>query len=198
MSNPKPNIPAEQLADIAEAVRTMRSGGIILYPTDTVWGIGCDARNAKAVERIYRLKQREDSKAMICLVDSLAMLDATVEEVPEVAEQLIEAAVEPVTVIYDRGRGVASNLLAADGSLGVRLTRDAFAAALCRGMRGPVVSTSANISGQPTPRDFASIPEEIRQAVDYVCTSRREDAPCAKSSTVIKISAGGLFKILRS
>lgn len=179
------------------AVDTMRRGGVILYPTDTIWGIGCDARNADAVRRIYEIKRRADSKALICLVDSLAMLDAAVETVPEVAEQLIEAAVDPITIVYDKGRGVAPELLAPDGSLGIRLTREHFSAALCRAMRGPVVSTSANVSGQPAPRCFAEIPDEIKKAVDYVCLSRRHETAPAKASTVIKISDGGIFKILR-
>ena len=183
--------------DVACAVDVMRKGGVILYPTDTVWGIGCDARNADAVKRIYEIKKRVDSKALICLVDSLAMLDATVEFVPEAAEQLIEAAVDPITIVYDHGRGVASELLAPDGSVGVRLTREAFSSSLCRGMRGPVVSTSANISGMPAPLDFITIPEEIIKAVDYVCKSRRNDPPAHKSSTVIKISDSGVFRILR-
>lgn len=184
--------------DIKSARDVMLRGGVILYPTDTIWGLGCDARNSEAVRRIFEIKRRDDSKALITLVDSLAMLDSIVEEVPEVAEQLIEAAVDPITIVYDRGRGVAPELLAADGSIGVRLTREAFSAALCKAMRGPVVSTSANVSGQESPRAFAEIPQEIIDAVDYVCTSRRDEAPAAKASTVIKISAGGLFKILRS
>lgn len=183
--------------DIAAAVDTMRRGGVILYPTDTVWGLGCDARNADAVRRIFDIKKRADSKALICLVNSMAMLDATVDDVPEVAEQLIEAAVDPITIVYDRGRGIAPELMASDGSVGVRLTREPFSAALCGAMRGPVVSTSANISGYPAPLDFLSIPQEIKEAVDYVCTSRRDEPASAKPSTVIKISAGGLFKILR-
>lgn len=187
----------EMREDINAAVQTMRRGGVIVYPTDTIWGIGCDARNADAVKRIYQIKQRADSKALICLVSSLAMLDATVGDVPEVAEQLIEAAVDPVTIVYDHGRGVAPDLLASDGSLGVRLTREAFSAALCSAMRGPIVSTSANISGQPAPRDFISIPRSIIEAADYVCTSRRDESAALKASSVIKISSGGLFQILR-
>lgn len=190
-------IDEDMRADITAAVAAMRNGGVILYPTDTIWGIGCDARNAEAVRRIYEIKRRADSKALICLVSSLAMLDATVEDVPEAAEQLIEAAVEPITIVYDKGRNVAADLLAEDGSLGVRLTRERFSAGLCNAMRGPVVSTSANISGMPAPRDYASISEEILDAVDYVCTSRRNEPPASKASSVIKISAGGLFKILR-
>lgn len=183
--------------DINQAVAVMRRGGVILYPTDTIWGIGCDARNAEAVKRVFEIKRRADSKALITLVGSMAMLDSVVDSVPEVAEQLVELAVDPVTVIYDHGRGVASELLAPDGSIGVRLTREPFSNALCMAMRGPVVSTSANISGEPSPLDFQSIPQEIIQAVDYVCTSRRSEPAAAKASSVIKISEGGLFKIIR-
>lgn len=184
-------------SDIRAAVDVMRRGGVILYPTDTIWGIGCDARNSVAVRRVYEIKRRADAKALITLVSSMAMLDATVDEVPEVAEQLIDVAVKPITIIYDKGRNVAPELLAADGSIGIRLTRERFSAALCRAMRGPVVSTSANISGQPSPRNFASISEDIKKAVDYVCLSRRDEAPVFKASTIIKISSGGLFKIIR-
>lgn len=183
--------------DIRNAVEVLRRGGVILYPTDTIWGLGCDARNAEAVDRIYKIKQRADSKALITLVGSLPMLDATVEEVPEVAEQLIDVSIEPITIIYDHGTGVAPNLTAEDGSIGVRLTREPFSEALCNTFRGPIVSTSANISGEPAPLDFASIPQAIKDAVDYVCTSRRDEAPATKASSIIKISKGGLFKIIR-
>lgn len=187
----------ETQADLRQAVDVLRRGGVILYPTDTVWGIGCDARNAEAVKKVYDIKRRADSKAMIVLVDSMAMLDRTVDEIPEVAEQLIEAAFDPLTIIYDRGTGVAENLLADDGSLGVRLTREPFSAALCRALRAPLVSTSANISGEKTPMTFAEIPQEILDAVDYVCTSRRNEPTNPKPSGIIKISHGGLFKIIR-
>ncbi len=190
-------VDAEMCEDIRRAVEALRCGGTILYPTDTIWGIGCDARNAKAVKRVYEIKRRSDSKALITLVGSLPMLDATVEEVPEVAEQLIDVAVDPITIIYDHGTGVAPDLLAEDGSIGVRLTRETFSAALCNAFRGPIVSTSANISGEPAPLDYDSIPQEIKDAVDYVCTSRRDEAPASKASSIIKISQGGLFKIIR-
>lgn len=191
------NLSEAQASDIAEATRVLREGGVILYPTDTVWGIGCDARNSRAVRRIFEIKRRSEAKALITLVDSLAALDRVVDDVPEVAAQLAELSDSPVTIIYDHGRDVAPELLAPDGSIGVRLTREPFSAALCRSLRGPLVSTSANISGEPTPMDFASISPEILAAVDYVCTSRRDEAPAAKSSSVIKISEGGVFKILR-
>lgn len=191
------NFSEAQASDIAEATRVLREGGVILYPTDTVWGIGCDARNSRAVRRIFEIKHRSEAKALITLVDSLAALDRVVDDVPEVAAQLAELSDSPVTIIYDHGRDVAPELLAPDGSIGVRLTREPFSAALCRSLRGPLVSTSANISGEPTPMDFASISPEILAAVDYVCTSRHDEAPAAKSSSVIKISEGGVFKILR-
>ncbi|MGM9872073.1 MAG: L-threonylcarbamoyladenylate synthase [Muribaculaceae bacterium] len=187
----------QQRLDIKTAVEVMRRGGVIVYPTDTVWGIGCDARNSQAVARIFDIKHRAEAKALITLVSSMAMLERTVDCVPEAAEMLIEAAVDPVTIIYDRGIGVAPELLAPDGSIGIRLTRDPFAAALCSTLRGPVVSTSANISGEPTPGDFAAINRQILDAADYVCTSRRDDPPGAKPSTVIKICNNGVFKILR-
>ena len=190
-------ITPEMTADIRSAVDVMRRGGVILYPTDTVWGIGCDARNAEAVAKVYAIKKRADAKALITLVDSLAALDSVVESVPEVAEQLIEVSVDPITIIYDKGHGVAPNLTAEDGSLAVRLTREEFSAALCRAFRGPVVSTSANISGNPTPMNFAEIAPQLLEAVDYVCTSRRDEAPAKKASSIIKISEGGLFKIIR-
>lgn len=191
------NLNEDFRSDIAQAVEVMRHGGVILYPTDTVWGLGCDARNSKAVQRIFEIKQRSEAKALITLVDSIAALDRVVEDIPEVAIQLIEVATDPVTIIYDRGIGVAPELLAEDGSIGVRLTREEFSANLCHALRAPLVSTSANISGAPTPLDFKSIASEILEAVDYVCESRRNDPAASKASSVIKIGAGGLFKVLR-
>lgn len=183
--------------DIKKAVEAMRRGGVILYPTDTIWGLGCDARNAEAIKRIYQIKQRSDSKALITLVSSMAMLERTVGEIPEAAEQLIEAAVDPITIVYDHGPGVAPELLADDGSLGVRLTRERFSAELCQAMRGPIVSTSANISGEPSAKCFTEISPKILESVDYVCSSRRDEGAVSKPSTIIKISQGGLFKIIR-
>lgn len=183
--------------DIRSACNAMKRGGIILYPTDTVWGIGCDATNSTAVKRIFDLKRRADSKAMITLVADMAALDRVVGIVPEAAEQLIEASDRPVTVVYDRGRGVAPELLSSDGSLGVRVTKEKFSQMLCRAMRRPIVSTSANISGHPTPHTFSAISPEIIDGVDYVCTSRRNENKPSKASLVIKISDNGVFKILR-
>lgn len=185
--------------DIDKALEVLRRGGIILYPTDTVWGIGCDATRAEAVSRIYILKRREDSKALICLLDSPDSLDRWVGGVPEVAYQLLDAAVEPLTVIYDKAFAppLAGNLPAPDGSLAVRVTADPFCRELCRRLRRPLVSTSANVSGQPTPACFADISAEIRQGVDYVCESGRTQNPGAKPSTIIKLTESGIVTILR-
>ncbi len=187
----------QYIDDVKAAVNVLRSGGLILYPTDTVWGIGCDATNSEAVKRVYELKHRVDSKALITLVDSLPALERVVADVPEVAYQLIEAAVDPITIVYDHGVGVAPELLAPDGSIGVRITNEEISASICRMLRRPLVSTSANISGRPSPSSFDSIPSEIFDGVDYVCLSKRLDPWPEKPSTVIKISEGGVFKILR-
>ena len=183
--------------DMAEAVKVLKTGGVILYPTDTVWGLGCDATNAEAVERIYRIKQRQDSKALIVLADSEAMISRYVAEVPEVAWDVIELATRPTTVIFDRGLNLASNLLAQDGSVGIRLSREAFSSQLCFHLRKPIVSTSANVSGQPSPRIFREIIEEIRQQVDYVVRYRQDDITPASPSSVIKLGRGGEVKIIR-
>lgn len=184
-------------ADLKEAVRVMREGGIILYPTDTVWGIGCDARNEDAIKKIYALKRREDSKSMLALVSSEGMLQRTVKEVPEIAWQLIDAAVNPMTIIYDEAVGVASNLKAEDGSLGVRITNERFSNKLCERMRGPIVSTSANISGKPTPHNFHEISKEIIDGVDYVCKFRQKERKAASPSNIIKITKGNIIKVIR-
>ncbi|MDO4692107.1 MAG: L-threonylcarbamoyladenylate synthase [Porphyromonadaceae bacterium] len=183
--------------DIEAAVEIMRRGGVILYPTDTVWGIGCDATNPEAVARIYEIKRRADAKSMLVLVDSLAALEGVIPDVPEVAYDIIELAIRPVTIIYDSARGIAPNLLAEDGSLGVRLSKEAFSSALARQMRAPIVSTSANISGEPTPMVFSAISQEIIDAVDYVVGYRQKDTKTSPPSQIIKLSSKGEVKIIR-
>lgn len=188
---------SEQMkADIARAVAVLKDGGLILYPTDTVWGIGCDATNGDAVRRVYALKGREDSKALITLVGDLAALERVADGIPDVAYDIIEYATRPITIIYDRAIGVSDALTGADGTIGVRLTREAFSNALCRAFRRPLVSTSANISGHPTAKTFADIAPEILNGVDYVCSIGRE-REAAEPSTVMRLSADGTFKILR-
>lgn len=183
--------------DIDQAVAIMKRGGVILYPTDTVWGIGCDATNEEAVARIYAIKQRSDSKSMLVLVDSVSSLERIVQEVPEVAYSLIELAVKPITIIYDQGVGLAHNLLAEDGSIGVRVSREAFSRQLARAMRRPIVSTSANISGSPTPMFFSAISAEVINQVDYVVHYRQDDEKEYAPSQIIKLSTNGLVKVIR-
>lgn len=191
------NIPDGYLDDVREAVRVMKAGGVILYPTDTIWGIGCDARNAEAVKRVYDIKQRVDSKALICLVDNEVRLQQHVECVPDVAWELIECADTPLTIIFDHGKDLASNLLADDGSVGIRITRELFSMLLCQHMRGAVVSTSANISGQPSPKTFRDIDPALLEAVDYVCASRRRERQPAQPSHIIKLSDSAQVTIIR-
>ncbi len=188
------------MSDLEAALAALKRGGVILYPTDTVWGLGCDATNARAVERVYELKQRSDAKALITLLGSPSDLERWVDGVPEVAYQLLEAAVEPLTVVYDRALvpPLAANLPAPDGSLAVRITADPFCRELCRRLRRPLVSTSANISGSPTPKRFADIPKQLLDAVDYVCTSgRRAPAEPRKPSTIMKLTESGVITIIR-
>lgn len=187
----------ESVADIAAAVDVIRRGGVILYPTDTIWGLGCDATNAEAVERIYRIKQRNDSKALICLVGGDNMLPFYSESVPEVAYDLIQFSERPLTLIVDNARNLASALLADDGSVGIRVTKEEFSRTLCNRCKRALVSTSANISGQPAPKSFRDIPQEIVDAVDYVCTSRRDEQNDGKPSSIIKITATNEIKIIR-
>lgn len=183
--------------DINKAIEVMNSGGVILYPTDTIWGIGCDATNEAAVQRVFDIKQRDDAKALITLVDSEAKVQFYVRDVPNVAWDLIEYAERPLTIIYDNARNLAPNLLAEDGSVGIRVTREEFSRNLCMRMRRAIVSTSANISGQPSPHCFADISPKIIAAVDYVCTSRRDEKANPPASNIIKLGATGLVKIIR-
>lgn len=175
----------------------MRKGGVILYPTDTVWGIGCDATNAEAVARIYRIKKREDSKAMICLVDSDARLQRYVRTVPNVAWDLLDCVDKPTTVILDGAVNLAPNLIADDGSIALRITREAFSKELCYRFQKAVVSTSANISGEPAAQNYCDISQEILDAVDYVCWTRRQEHKPHTPSSIIKLGMGGEVRIIR-
>lgn len=192
-----PVIPKAWQEDIRQAVEVMRQGGVILYPTDTVWGIGCDATNAEAVRKVYEIKRREDTKAMLVLVDSDNRIPRYIQNVPNVAWDLIECADKPLTIIFDGAKNLPENLISEDGTLGIRVTRELFSQQLCFRMSKPIVSTSANFSGEPAARCFDEIDEELKSLVDYVCTSRRNDKPASKPSSIIKLSDGGLVKIIR-
>ena len=183
--------------DIRQAIEVMNKGGVILYPTDTIWGIGCDATNGAAVRRVFEIKKRADAKALITLVDSEAKLEFYVNDIPEVAWDLIEVAERPLTIIFDHARNLAPNLLAEDGSAGIRITKEEFSKNLCMRMKRAIVSTSANISGEPSPKCFADISPEILQAVDYVCTSRRNETHNPPASNIIKLGSGGEVKVIR-
>lgn len=183
--------------DIRNAVEVMRKGGVILYPTDTVWGIGCDATNADAVAKVYQIKKREDSKALICLVDSDARLQRYVRQVPNVAWELLDCVDKPTTVILDGAVNLAPNLIAEDGSIALRITQEAFSKELCYRFQKAIVSTSANISGEPTAQNYCDISQEIIDAVDYVCWTRRQEHKPHKPSSIIKLGLGGEVEIIR-
>jgi len=187
--------------DIRNAVEVLRKGGVILYPTDTVWGIGCDATNGEAVKRVYEIKQRDDSKALICLVDSDARLQRYVRNVPEVAWQLIDSLKEsdsrPTTLILDGAINLAPNLIAEDGSIGMRITQEPFSKELCYRFQKALVSTSANISGEPAAQNYCDIDPRIVEAVDYVCWSRRQEHKPHQPSSIIRLKENGEVTIIR-
>ena len=187
--------------DIRQAVDVLRRGGVILYPTDTVWGIGCDATNAEAVKRVYEIKQRDDSKALICLVDSDARMQRYFRNVPDVAWQLVDSLKEgdgkPTTLILDGAINLADNLIAEDGSVGIRITNEPFSKELCFRFQKAIVSTSANISGEPAAQNYCDIDPRIIEAVDYVCWSRRQEHKPHTPSSIIKLKENGEVEIIR-
>lgn len=187
----------------ADAVETLRKGGVILYPTDTVWGIGCDATNAEAVQKVYEIKKRPDSKSLVLLASDLDMVARYVREIPEMALQLVEVNDRPMTIIYPDAmtgvecRGLAENVVAEDGSVGIRIPTVDFCRNLVHRFGRPVVSTSANISGEPTPRKFADIPQQIRDAVDYILDPSLERQSTGSASSIIKVGLDGTIAIIR-
>ena len=190
-------IRAQQEADIVQCLKVLSSGGLILYPTDTVWGIGCDATNAEAVKRVYQLKQRDDSKALIVLIDSAEHLDHYVVDVPMIARELIDVAVKPLTIIYEGAYNLAPNVLGDEDSVGIRIPDDEFCHRLCERYGKPIVSTSANVSGHATARTFAEIDPAIVDGVDYAVQYRRGDPRPHQPSNIILLSRDGTFKIIR-
>jgi len=182
--------------EINNALKTIREGGIILYPTDTVWGIGCDATNADAVAKIYALKERQDSKALICLVADDRMLKNYIKKIPEVAYNIIEVSKNPMTIIYDDAQNLASNLIAKDNTIAIRIPDNEFCYQLSRKLNGALVSTSANISGQLTPKSYKEISEQILKGVDYIVNLHHEKI-CDKPSSIIKLNNNGIVKIIR-
>lgn len=183
--------------EIKKAVEVLQTGGVILYPTDTVWGLGCDATNEEAVRRIYEIKKRTDAKAMLVLIDSTAKLLSYVSEIPDIAWDLIELSEKPITIIYPQAKNLAPNLIADDHSVGIRVTSEFFSKSICERLRKPVVSSSANISGMSTPQNFSQISDEIKNAVDYVVDYRRDETDLPGPSSIIKLEKGNIFKIIR-
>ena len=182
--------------EIKNCIEHLKNGGLILYPTDTIWGIGCDANNLEAVKKIYALKRRENSKSLICLVADERMLNRYIKEIPEVAQDIIEVSENPTTIIYDNPVNVASNLIGSDNSIGIRIPDNEFCYQLIRKFNGAIVSTSANISGEPTPKDFSEISDDILKGVDYV-VNLYQDKKTTKASSIIKLSNNGLVTIIR-
>ena len=181
-----------------EALEVLRKRGILLYPTDTVWGIGCDATNDKAVERIYQLKQSANKKSMLVLLDKIDKVSLYIQKVPDVAWQLFEVAEKPLTLILPEARGVAENLIPEEKTLGIRIPHHEFCQELIHKLNRPLVSTSANISGQPTPATFSEISKEIIDGVDLVIDQQYEGTPTKKASSIIKVGPGGEVEIIRA
>jgi len=191
--------------DIDRAIEVLQNGGVILYPTDTVWGIGCDATNDEAVNKLFQLKQRDKGKSVLVLVDSVERIAGLGIAIPEAALGLLEVSKpeegtmpKPITIIYPAARGVSEVILAEDGSLGIRVTYEKFSHLLCEQFGKPIVSTSANFSGRPTPKAFCEIDAKLLETADYVCHSRRGENIPAKPSSIVKIDTNGAFKIIRS
>jgi L-threonylcarbamoyladenylate synthase len=183
--------------EVNRALKVLHDGGIILYPTDTIWGIGCDATNAEAVKKIYALKQRDEAKSMIVLVDTENKLESYIGSVPDVAYDLIEFSENPLTLVMPGAKNLAANLIAADGSVGIRVSKHTFSQQLIQRFRKPIVSTSANISGQPSPKNFDMIAEEIIHGVDYVVDLEQNDRSEKKPSTIMRLDPDGRFEFIR-
>lgn len=182
--------------EVHNAFEIIKEGGIILYPTDTVWGIGCDATNSDAVAKIYKLKQRAETQSMIVLMNGEKMMYNVFKDIPEVAWQIMDLSENPTTLILDNPRNVAANIIAPDKSLGIRIVKEPFCFKLLERMKKPLVSTSANISGQPTPKTFKEISREIVDGVDYV-VNLHQDRIAGKPSTIIKLTNDSQVKVLR-
>jgi L-threonylcarbamoyladenylate synthase len=183
--------------DLKNALDILKKGGVILYPTDTIWGIGCDSTNTKAVERIYKIKKRDDSKSMLILIDETWRLSDYIKEVPEIALQLIEVSDKPVTIIYSGAKGISPALINDDGSIGIRVTTDEFCRKLIGALNRPIVSTSANISGSPAPQNFSEISEEIIKSMDYVVKWRQDEKSKSQPSSIIKLGINGQIEVIR-
>ncbi len=183
--------------EIKKCIDVLYNGGVILYPTDTVWGLGCDATNPEAVKKIYKIKQRSETKSMLVLLSNINFISRYVDVVPEPAWDLAEFATKPVTIIYPKAKNLAENLINSDKSIGIRITSEEFSQKLLDKYRKPIVSTSANISGKDAPRIFNEISEEIKSQVDYIVEYNQNNNVINKPSSIIKIDVDGQFTIIR-
>ncbi|WP_345950974.1 MULTISPECIES: L-threonylcarbamoyladenylate synthase [unclassified Mucilaginibacter] len=183
--------------EVKKAFDVVQQGGIILYPTDTIWGLGCDATNTEAIEKIYKLKQRAQEKSMIVLLDTENKLESYIREVPAIAYDLIEFAENPLTLVMPGAKNLPPALIAEDGSIGVRVSKHPFCQQLIQRLRKPLVSTSANISGQPSPQNFQQISPEIIDGVDYVVDIDQHDLSAKKPSTIMRLDPSGKFEFIR-
>lgn len=183
--------------DIDKALDILHNGGVILYPTDTIWGLGCDATNPNAVKKIYDIKQRSDQKSLLVLLDNPGKIPSYVQEVPDVAWDLIDLSEKPLTIIYSDAKNLADNLIAEDGSIGIRIPDDDFCQRLIQRFKKPLVSTSANISGEPAPANFNEINEKLFDLVDYVVEWRQDDYTKAQASSILKLKTNGEITIIR-
>jgi L-threonylcarbamoyladenylate synthase len=195
ISGNKPSVTFEE--DLRECLSVLKNGGVILYPTDTIWGLGCDATNRAAVEKIFSIKSRDETKSLLILVDSESMLGGYVKEIPEIAYELTEVSDKPMTIIYPSGKNLSPGVCSEDGSVGIRICGDEFCCELIKRFRKPIVSTSANISGKPSPSVFSEIEKTVIDAVDYAVMHRRNDRGSSNASSVIKIELNGTIKIIR-
>ena len=186
------------IEQVHKARKTILEGGTILYPTDTIWGVGCLASDPDAVERIFQIKERPDKKSMLVLVDGIDMLNQYVVHVPDLAKKIIHSSHKPTTIIYPGARNFADNLIGEDGTIGIRITADPFCCQLIKSIGKPIVSTSANISGQPSPGSFKDISPDIRNKVDYIVQWRQKDTTASIPSSIIKIDAQDQMTIIRS
>lgn len=183
--------------DINNALEVLRKGGVVLYPTDTVWCLGCDAANSKAIERINEIKRRGNKQGMLVLLENLNRITSYVDDVPEVAFDIMELAVKPTTIVFDKAKNLALNLLNSDGRIAIRITNEPFSQLLIQRFRKPLVASSANISGQPSPKNFNDIPDEIKSAVDYIVKYMQEEKNNPEPSSIIQLGSSGLVKVIR-
>lgn len=183
--------------DLSNTLQVLREGGVILYPTDTVWGLGCDATNEEAVQKIFKIKRRMESNSFLLLIDTPNRIGSYVEYVPDLAWDMIEMATKPLSIIYDDARNLAHSVVAPDGSVGIRVCKEPFLKQLIQQLRKPIVSTSANTSGDTTPAIFEEIKDEIKDKVDYIVKYRQEDKRKVVSSSIIKLSRDGCVAVIR-